>query len=181
MAEGSPTSTPLKLDQDILKVMHYLWMKPLISTAQLEVDTGFTNNRVHRLLTRLERHGLAIRYALAGSRRKKDRWWLKYSGVLTFAHEEGFPIPWQVSEEGITTHISRMAVVEHLYDLALVVRAHPGVQTDRPVRMVPDLSMDPVQLKNDAELREFIWYADAAVDAVLPGLYAFWGPMNEDD
>lgn len=165
------------LDQDLFTAMGWLWMMPLISTSQLEVATSFTNNRLHRLLTRLEWEGLAHRYALTGAGRKRDRWWLTTSGVLRVAHAKGRPIPWQVTADGIMILMSRMSVVQQLYDLALGIWDHDGVLKVRSVRTLPALARSPVSLRADTPLLEYTWFDGEAVDAVVRYADSTWVAM----
>ena len=157
--------------------MFWLWMMPLISISQLEVATGFTNNRVHRLLIGLIHEGLVVRCTLSGGRRKQERWWLASAGVTSLRQARGFPIPWQVTEPGIMKLITRMAVVEALYDLALGIWAHEGVIADHPVHEMPDLGSGPTFLNTDLELTEFIWYGEGEVDAVAVYTNGAWLAM----
>ena len=166
-----------KLDQDMLTVMACLWMMPLITIAQMEVSTGFTNNRLHRLLTRLERDRLVNRYALTGARRKQDRWWLTSSGVLRVAHDKGRAIRRQVNEEGIMTFIARMSVVERLYDLALGIWGHDGVLEVRAVRPMSDPGTGPVHLSSDSGVLEYTWFDGKTVDAVVRYADSSWVAM----
>ena len=80
-------------ERDRLTVMFWLWMMPLISISQLEVATGFTNNRVHRLLIGLLHEGLVVRCTLSGGNRKQERWWLAAAGVTSFPPGAWLPDP----------------------------------------------------------------------------------------
>lgn len=165
------------LARDRSTIMYWLWRMPLIATAQMEVASGFSNNRVHRLLTGLLRDGLVVRCTLAGAGRKQERWWLTSSGIQLVAHERTVRIPWQVTEEGIMWLIIRMPMVEHFYDLALRLWAHDGVITDRPIHMRPDLGPGPIFLAADLELSEFAWFNGGALDAVAGYSNGAWVAM----
>lgn len=151
---------------DRLTVMNWLCMLPLISIAQMELATGFTNNRAHRLLVGLLHDGLVVRCTLSGGERKQERWWLTAAGVESLAQARGLAIRWQVTEPGIMKLISRMPMVEAFYDLALRLWAHQGILAEGPVHTIPDLGLEPTFLTPDLELRDFTWYRDGGVDAV---------------
>ena len=178
------TTRAEKLANDRRAIIFWLWMMPLITLKQLVLVSGLSKNRVHRLLTGLRHDKLVTRRSLTGTDRKLQRWWLSSAGVKDYlATRSHAPIPWQVTHEGIDGLIKRIAVVEHLYDVAINLWANDGVRTDRPVRMMDKREdMGEVAFRSDLKMRGFTWFDRQPVDAVaiyegLPWVALKWlGP-----
>ena len=155
----------LRLTPARLTLMWWLWMMPLATTDQLVLASGLTGNQVHRGLAWLRRHGLVVRRSLAGTGRKRDRYWLTRAGVLLCAHEHNLPIWWQVTQEGITQLIDRLPMVEHCYDRALDLWRVPLARVGWRTRY-DGIFLGPEHMPDHQVLHQFHWRKGKGLDAV---------------
>ena len=153
---------------EILSVTAWLWRMPLCTLRQLQAAVVMPENRLHRRLVSLERDGLAGRCSLRGAGRRQQRWCLWAAGVEKVVQGGGdLTVRWQVVQEGIASLVTRMPVVEYLYDLALALGGHRIVVKDRPAREAFIDVVTAIGLRYKLNLRDFKWCEGGDVDALI--------------
>ncbi len=75
------TLRKLKREEDILTIISWLWMMPLLSLPELAAVTGLTYNRCNRLAKILYRRGMVESVRLGMTLELQDRWYLTTGGV----------------------------------------------------------------------------------------------------
>ena len=158
-----------QLEQDMRQIRRILWTMPLLSLYELAKISGLSQNRCHRILTRLrkKKKPLVARVSLGRRVGVRQRWFLTASGVETVAHETGLPIPWQVTETGLKWLVRRLDMLEAFYQLAPELWGHEGVRIGAPVYLTPDPDEEPVEFTPDLQMRDFCWIRDGEIHAVV--------------
>ena len=174
-----------KRENDILSMISWLWMMPLLSLPELATVTGLTYNRCNRLMKDLYHQGRATSVRLGMTLELQNRWILTTSGV-TFAMERlGYSLEWQVSEAGLKLLIRRLPTLETFYRLAPSIWGHDGVERIRPIYRTPDPDEDPLEFPVDLRLRRFQWQREADIHAICEYANEAWipwiwvGPMTK--
>ena len=159
---------------DQLELLFWLWMLPVATTDQLALATGFSYDKVSRILKGLIRRELVATRRLRGNGSRRPRYWPSRRGVMLVAKEYRLSVPWQVSEEAIDLLIRRMAVVEYFYDLALSLWEHQGVRYAGVIRPREDGFLGPEDYPEPERLLQFHWHKGAGLDAVAVYRYGAW-------
>ena len=167
-----------KRENDILTMISWLWMMPLLSLPELATVTGLTYNRCNRLMKDLYHQGRATSVRLGMTLELQNRWILTTSGV-TFAMERlGYSLEWQVSEAGLKLLIRRLPTLETFYRLAPSIWGHDGVERIRPIYRTPDPDEDPLEFPVDLRLRRFQWQREADIHAICEYANEAWIPWT---
>ena len=174
-----------KQEEDILKVVEWLWMMPLLSLPELKAVTALTYDRCNRLTKVLYRQGKVSHVRLGMTLEVQDRYFLTTSGVRYAMEQLRHVLTWQVTEQGLRQLIGRLPTLESFYRLAPRLWGHGGVEQIMPIRVSPDPEADELEFPRDLKLTRFQWQRDSNVhaisqyanDAWLPWVWV--GPMTK--
>ena len=165
------------LERDKSTVLYALWMMPLQDAKEVAAATGLSADRTYRVLKNLWRHGRATQASLGRTAGVRQRWWLTTEGVNRVAEERGLPIPWQVTETGLSWLIRRLPMVEEFYALAPLLWGRPDVLTPATIYLSPDPNQAPVEFTDELKMLEFQWMHDGEIHAVARYENGAWVPM----
>ena len=179
------TLRKFKREQDILTIIRWLWMMPLLSLPELAVVTGLTYNRCNRLAKILYRRGMVESVRLGMTLELQDRWYLTTSGVEFAMQKLGYSLDWQVSEAGLRLLIRRLPTLEVFYRLVHRLWGLHGVERINPIYWSDDPDDEPIEFPPDLRLTRFQWQRDSDIHAITEyanGAWAPWvwvGPMTK--
>ena len=175
-----------KQQEDILKIVEWLWMMPLLSLPELKAVTGLTYDRCNRLVKILYREGKVSSVRLGMTLEVQDRHFLTTSGVRYALAEVQAKLEWQVSQRGLQLLIGRLPSLEAFYRLAPRIWGHDGVERINPIRVSPDPDVDEVVFPPDLPLKRFQWQRDSNIHAISEYANGAWlpwvwiGPMTKE-
>ena len=170
------TLRKFKREQDILTIIRWLWMMPLLSLPELAVVTGLTYNRCNRLAKILYRRGMVESVRLGMTLELQDRHFLTTSGVGFAMEQLGYSLEWQVSESGLRLLIRRLPTLEVFYRLVHRLWGLDGVERINPIYRSPDPDEEPIQFPRDLRLTRFQWQRDSNVHAIAEYANEAWVP-----
>lgn len=167
-----------ELKNDVLEIVRFLLMMPLLSVAEMVPATGLADSRCRRILDSLHADGFVTSTRAGRLHNVQTRSWLTTQGVMLAVRELGVDIPWQASENHIKWLFWRLPMVEIIYRLAPTLLAHPGVIGCGPVYNSPDPDEAPIWFPQDLRLEKLIWRRDPNVHAIAVFKNGAWMPIT---
>lgn len=165
-----------KREEDILTIISWLWMMPLLSLPELETVSGLTYNRCHRLMKDLARQGKVTSVRLGMTLELRDRWFLTTSGVDFAMEGLGYSLEWSVSEAGLKRHIRRLPILETFYRLVSRLWSLHGIEGINPIYRSRDPDVEPLTFPAGLPLRRFQWQRDPDIHAISEYANEAWAP-----
>ena len=167
-----------KLKNDVLEIVRFLLMMPLLSVAEMVPATRLADSRCRRILDDLHADGFVTSTRAGRLHNVQTRSWLTTQGVMLAVRELGVDIPWQASENHIKWLFRRLPMVEIIYRLLTTLWAHPGVMGCGPLYNSPDPDEPPIWFPQDLRLEELIWRRDPNVHAIAVFANGAWMPIT---
>ena len=172
-------------EHDILAIISWLWMMPLLSLPELATVTGLTYHRCNRLTKDLYHQGRVTSVRLGMTLGLQRRWFLTTGGIRYAMQELGYAPEWQVSEAGLKLLIQRLPTLEAFYPRAPRLWSLSGIESIHPIHWSPDPDEYPIEFPAGLRLTRFQWQRDPDVHAITEyenGAWVPWatfGPMTK--
>ena len=170
------TLRKFKREEDILTIIAWLWMMPLVNRPELAAVTGLTYNRCNRLMHALHREGKVSNVRLGMTMELQDRWFLTTSGIKFAMQDLGYFLEWQVTEQGLKLLIRRLPTLETFYPLVHRLWGLDGGERDSPIYWSPDPDNDPIEFPTDLPLTRFQWQRGPDIHAITEYANEAWVP-----
>ena len=166
----------VQLEEDVLLIISWLWMMPLLSLPELAAVSGLPYHRCRTRMLRMYDKGLVSKASLGMTLDSVDRWFLTTSGVHDAVTRLGYAIEWQVSERGLKFLIQRLPMLEAFYQLALRLWGLDEKRRTAPIYRTADPDEEPLTFPHDLALSRFQWQRNPDIHAITEYENWAWAP-----
>ncbi len=166
----------VQLEEDILLIISWLWMMPLLSLPELAAVSGLPYHRCRTRILRMYDKGLVSKVSLGMTIDSVDRWFLTTSGANDAVTPQGYAIEWQVSEWGLKFLVQRLPMLESFYQLELGLWGLDEKRRTAPIYRTADPDEQPLTFPHDLALRRCQRQRNADIYAITEYENWAWVP-----